>query len=96
MRRGLPAVERVPGIRIDSRRLDADEELPAAFSVAELSDRPGRPKRGAVLRKSDEQIIIRNGRAARRAGDMARFPAKHLLHESPGIREGGLGERPIR
>ena len=42
MRRRLPAVERVPGIGIDTGRFDAHEKLPAAIALPEFGDRPGR------------------------------------------------------
>ena len=91
MRRRLPAVESVPGIGIDARRLDTNEKLPGAISLPKLGDRPCRSKRGAMLRERDEQFIG-DGRAARRAGDMARLPAKHLFDEGPRVSECGLGK----
>ena len=91
MRRRLPAVEGVPGIGIDTWRLDAHEKLPAAISLPEFGDSPGGPKCRAMFRQRDKQFIG-NGRAARRAGDMARFPAKHLFDEGPGIGEGRPGK----
>ena len=91
MRRRLPAVERVPGIGIDTWRLDTHEKLPVAISLPEFGDRPGRPKCRAMFWQRDEQFIG-NGRATRRARHVARFPAKHLFDEGPGIGEGWLGK----
>jgi hypothetical protein len=91
MRRRLPAVEGIPGIRIDAWRLDTHEKLPGTVAFLKLSDSPCRLKCGAMLWQRHKQFI-RNGRAARRAGDMARFPAEHLFEEGPGISEGRLGK----
>ena len=89
MRRRLPAIERAARIRIDAHGLDADEELPLLLPIAEFGDGPCGLERGGVFRESDEQFIG-NGRAPGCSGDMARFPAKDLLDESPRIRESGL------
>jgi len=43
-----------------------------------------------MFRKSDQQLLIWNGRPARRSGDMARFPPQHLLNKRPRISQGGL------
>ena len=89
---GRPAAYLRTAVQEDS--LDSDEELPPLFPVPELGDGPGGRKGSVVFRKPNEQLILRNGRAARCASDMAGFPAKHLLHKSPGIPQGGL--RAIR
>jgi hypothetical protein len=72
------------------------EDLVAALDG--MVDERGSPKKRIAAwpadegrSKGDEQFIW-NARTARRAGDMARFPAKHLFHKGPGIGEGGLGE----
>jgi hypothetical protein len=87
----LPAVEGVPGVRIDAWRLDPHEKLPAAIAVAEFSDSPCRPKCGAMLWERHEQFV-RNGRTAGRASDVAHFPAQNLFEEDPGISESRLGK----
>lgn len=91
MRRRLPAIKGIPGVRIDAGRLDPHEKLPAAIAVSELGDGPCRPKCRAVLWKRHEQIV-RNGRTAGRASDVARFPAQNLFEEGPGVSEGRLGK----
>lgn len=50
VRCGFPAVEGAARIRIDTRSLDANEELPPLPAVAELGDGPCRLERGGVLR----------------------------------------------
>ena len=83
MRRGLPAVEGAACVRIDTRSLDTDEELPALLSIAELGDGPCGLERSVMFRKGDEQLLIWDRGAARRPGNMTRLPAKHPFHESP-------------
>src|SRR5258706_30401 len=75
---------------INSRSLDTDEELPALFPLAELGNGPCWLQRRVMFRKSDEQLLIRNGGAAMRPGDMASLPAKNLLNKRPRIPQGGL------
>ena len=90
MGRGLPAIEGAPLIRIDTLSLNADEELPPLLPIAELGDGPGGREGRVVFGKPNEQLILWNGRAARRAGDMAGLPPQHLFYKSPGIPQGGL------
>jgi hypothetical protein len=86
MRGRLPAIESVPGVRINAWRLDPHEKLPAAIAVTELRDSPCRSKFGAMLGERHEQLV-RNGRTAGRASDVARFPAQNLFEEGPGMSE---------
>ena len=84
MRRRLPARERAALVGLHPRRLDAHQDLPAAFGI---DHRPMRRDLGVALLDLEDEILRQRGSAGR-AGDLGRAPAERAVKESPGVLQG--------
>ena len=92
MRRGLPAIEGAAPIRIDTRSLDADEELPPLLSIAELGDGPCWLR--SVVSCSGRATSSSSSGMAGPPGAPATWRASQpstCSTKAQGSREGGLG-----
>ena len=84
MRRRLPTRERAALFGLHPRRLDANEDLPAAVGI---DDRPMRRDLGVALLDLEEEILRQRGPAGC-ASDLGRPPAERSVKESPRVFEG--------